>query len=467
MQHLEGIKDEEMPKTFRNAVQVCREVGIKYLWIDSLCIIQEQESLEDWTEEAPRMGEVYGNSVLTIAAATAADSTKGCFEDRLGLSIWPCPVVLFGQQWYVCRHPTTDEESGKLGDVDTGPKEPLNSRAWVLQEQVLSRRSLIFGRKRLVWRCASMTTNEKYPLGMPHAPSISTDNNRLLHCIVNGMVDLNSEVSIIDPYTCWYRMIMEFTSRKLTYDNDKLAAVAGIAKKFAAITKDNYHAGIWRGGLIVGLLWHTITKASNQINKPDRAPSWSWASVNGGVSYSSLLSGGYDAIPLCLSPLIKIIYISDLPICVEHPFGMTSKASLRLSGALLPVTEDKHEDSGLRLVEHGSGYFGDIENFIADEYDLKLAAGTLWYCLPVCVRHDSYYRGIRSDPEPYRASWKESLKTGVDEFRRQNTVYCLVLQAVEKQENTFRRVGTSVMNSRMCTNISKMGLSQQRELIII
>ncbi|KAF2181162.1 hypothetical protein K469DRAFT_530983, partial [Zopfia rhizophila CBS 207.26] len=131
---------------------------------------------------------------------------------------------------------------------------PLNHRAWVLQEQILSRRSLIFTSNHLVWRCASMSASEKYPLGMPHPPNISTDNHRLLNCIINEVITIGPGKSDIDIYTCWYRMIMAVTSRELTYEDDKLPAIAGVAKRFAATTNDSYHAGLWRGDLLIGIL---------------------------------------------------------------------------------------------------------------------------------------------------------------------------------------------------------------------
>ncbi|OCK73297.1 HET-domain-containing protein [Lepidopterella palustris CBS 459.81] len=464
----QGIKDEELPKTFRDAVRICRELGIEYLWIDSLCIIQEQASQEDWAEEAPKMGDVYGNSYLTITAAVAADSTEGCFKERLGLMLWPCPVLLFGQQCYVSRYPTTDEESGgDPGDVHPTPPHPLNDRAWVLQEQVLSRRSLIFTSNHLVWRCARMSTSEKYPLGMPHAPNISTDNHRLLNCIINDVIAVEPGKSDIDIYTCWYRMVMVITSRKLTYEDDKLPAIAGVAKRLAATGYDSYHAGLWRGDLLIGILWNSTTLTATETNRSARAPSWSWASVNCPVSYSSLISAGRDASHIPISPLLDILDVSDPPTCAEHPFGMTSKASLQLLGVLLPVVEDESEDSGLFLIEHGTRYAQDISSFLPDHWGLNPSAETPWYCLPVCVQHDPYYRGIRGDPEPYKSSWKESLKTGFDEFRRFNRVFCLVLQAVREQQDTYSRVGTCLISNRKGTEISRISFRERRTLTII
>ncbi|PVI02269.1 HET-domain-containing protein, partial [Periconia macrospinosa] len=274
-----GIEDEELPQTFRQAVHVCREIGIEYLWIDSLCIIQEQESQEDWAKEAPRMGLVYGNSRLTISAAAATNSTEGFFLERLGLVSWFCPVILFGQACYLSRYPTQEEQhNGDPGDLDWASN-GLVLRGWILQEQVLSCRSIIFSKKGLIWRCPTLSTNEKYPLGIPHVPNISVDNHRLLHCIINDRMPFVPRDIEIDIYTSWYRIVEDFTSRNLTYEEDRLPAIAGIAKRFGETANDSYHAGLWRRDMVLGLLWHATGGSPIITNKSARAPSWSWASI--------------------------------------------------------------------------------------------------------------------------------------------------------------------------------------------
>ncbi|PQE07267.1 heterokaryon incompatibility protein [Rutstroemia sp. NJR-2017a BVV2] len=337
----QGMKDEELPKTFRDAVQVCRELGIKYLWIDSLCIIQDQDSQEDWAREAPKMGDVYGNSVLTIFATASADSSEGLFRNRLGLGISPCPIGLSGQQYIVVRHPTF-EKSSDPGDLGISYFHPLNHRGWVLQEQVLSRRSLVFTPDYIIWRCASMSTNEMYTSGIQHNPYVGMDIYRLLHCLINNIVGVGRRKPDINIYASWYRMIENFTSRKLTYQDDRLPAIAGLAKKFAAIANGNYYAGLWRGDLFIGLLWKRKILDPTKIDRTSRAPSWSWASVNVSIDYMAFASVGDDCGHSSISPLLDILDVSDPPCSAEHPFGKTSKATLRLCGALIKVVFFTH-----------------------------------------------------------------------------------------------------------------------------
>jgi hypothetical protein len=233
----QGMKDGELPKTFEEAVQVCRQLGIKYLWIDSLCIIQDQDSQEDWGREAPKMGEVYGNSVLTIFATASGPlriALKGFSGTASTFASSPARLSCSVKEYIVFRFPKSETFSDP-GDIDTSQFNPLNHRGWVLQEQVLSRRSLVFTPDYIIWRCASMSTDEKYPLGIPLVAHIEMDNYRVLHCLINNIVGVDGENLEINLYTSWYRMVENFTSRKLTYQDDKLPAIAGLAKKFAAI----------------------------------------------------------------------------------------------------------------------------------------------------------------------------------------------------------------------------------------
>lgn len=464
----QGIRLKKLPKTFKDAVKVCRALGIDYLWIDSLCIIQDQDSREDWAAEAPKIGDVYGNSTLTIFASMAADSSEGLFRERLGRVVWPCPVNLFGRQCYVTRHPTQDEEKyGDPGDIQSTPLQPLYNRAWVLQEQVMSRRSLMFTDNRLIWRCKHMTTNEKYPVGMPHAPNITSDNSRLLHCIINKTLNVKPGDAEIDVYTCWYRMVGDFTSRKLSYDDDKLLAIAGIAKRFAQATDSTYHAGVWKQDLLIGLLWHSTISSPAITSKATRAPSWSWASSNSAVNYSSILSAGCDALRMPISALLEISTVRDTPTSPEHPFGMHSNASLKMSGALFPLVSNEAEDTGLSFAEQTSGYLEDIEDFVSDHWGLDPSAERTWFCLPVCVRHDPYQEGLRSDPTPYIASWKRSLTTGVDEHARRNTVFCLVLQPVLGQPDTYTRVGACRISDRIASQICNLNFQRRNTFTLI
>jgi hypothetical protein len=141
---LQGFSVSELPQTFRDAVTVTRELGILYLWIDSLCIIQDGDNREDWNRESRRMESVFSQAYCTIAATAAADSNSGFLKREICIdSVYVQDTS--GNEFYV----SSDIDDF---DVDVG-KAKLNTRAWVMQEAVLSRRTIHFSANQMYWEC--------------------------------------------------------------------------------------------------------------------------------------------------------------------------------------------------------------------------------------------------------------------------------------------------------------------------
>ncbi|KAH8595249.1 heterokaryon incompatibility protein-domain-containing protein, partial [Bisporella sp. PMI_857] len=166
---LKVITLSELPKSFRDAIQTCRKLGVRYLWVDSLCIIQN--STKDWQQEASKMGSVYKNAILTIAAVSAKDSTEGCFMSRDAGKMYPC--------WSLMTGDTSMEDSSKylwirpqrdaLSIVYLQLRHmggPLDSRAWVLQEKILARRTIYYHKDMLYFECLTMEASEQVPEGI-------------------------------------------------------------------------------------------------------------------------------------------------------------------------------------------------------------------------------------------------------------------------------------------------------------
>jgi hypothetical protein len=153
----EGIKIDDLPKTFQDAVAITRRLGVRYLWIDSLCIIQK--STEDWARESSMMGDVYQNGLCNIAATGAPDGQWGCFMERDPILAQKCEVRV--------DRPLS-KFNLKPGLYDLVPRNlwegglsnaPLNKRAWVAQERILAPRVLHFGRNQLFWECNGLVSS--------------------------------------------------------------------------------------------------------------------------------------------------------------------------------------------------------------------------------------------------------------------------------------------------------------------
>jgi hypothetical protein len=263
------INIRELSKTFQDAIFIARELGFDYLWIDSLCIIQDDA--DDWRNEASLMCNVYSHAALNIAAAGAADGSQGCIFERPYPQFWAYPVHLVFQEKvrkFQFADPSTYDRCIR--------SQPLVRRAWAVQERLLARRTLHFSKTEIFWECKSTIACESFPDGIPR---------RLFHA-----EDFKKTRELE-----WHDVLQYYTAAKLTYGSDKLVALSGIAKTFQQITKDQYLAGMWRSGLESTLCWRvgqiigpsswSVGEIIGPSDRPseERAPSWSWAFVDGQI----------------------------------------------------------------------------------------------------------------------------------------------------------------------------------------
>ncbi|KAF2826599.1 HET-domain-containing protein [Ophiobolus disseminans] len=416
-----GIPLEILPKTFVDAIIMCRKLGILYLWIDSLCIVQDDKG--DWEYHSSVMGSIFYNSTLTLAATDAPDSSAGLFIPAtpninypwLGTTAVPRSFANDCGQVYV-TWPSWSVTRSSVPHLDAGI---LQSRGWVMQEKALSPRSLHFMMGQMVWECSKcvlaqggsisetktqsdvrrylktlqQTCESSYillededdddedvdgntdylaetmgqeedskqyarqescdPVGTPatdkgklddevgtaiheisytpdgrsskvvdyrplrlrdHSPPMPLDrytNSALYHIL--------EQATYSTIYTSWYDIVSTYSSRRLTFPSDKLPALAGIASRLHAITKDDYLAGHWRMELERSLFW-TLETESDAGNpgrvQGYRAPSWSWASMNGLViwRFPDLTPGGDTPAPV-------EILDAEVQVDGQNPFG--------------------------------------------------------------------------------------------------------------------------------------------------
>lgn len=265
---LSKLVTRHLPKNFQDAISVTRWLGYRYLWIDSLCILQD--STADWENESSKMVDVYKYAVVTIAAECAADAQKG----------------------FLCRR-TTDDEAIPIsyqshsqcisGTFFVRPYaqiqddcHPLASRGWVLQEFVLSPRTLHFGQKQLHWTCQTSCYGESDPL---HSRFYATQSMHLKRLFFNPSKIRDSLDGDFpqNPILRWYEILANYSKRRLTMDRDQLPAISGIARETHRLTGLTYQAGIWREDMHRGLLWAFGGLGSGTYDSA--VPSWSWASL--------------------------------------------------------------------------------------------------------------------------------------------------------------------------------------------
>ncbi|KAK4444165.1 heterokaryon incompatibility protein-domain-containing protein [Podospora aff. communis PSN243] len=272
--HRNGISVKSLPKTLRDAVHVARILGIRYLWIDSLCIIQEGDGGRDWAEQAAAMTSIYQGGLLNISAVDGANCEAGLQPKTLGDR-----AVFLGVSESCGSHVFASLLPHHVNDaIDQGGR-PLSKRGWVLQERLASPATLHFTDNGMVWECClgneTELTNSNIQVRTTKWRWSSTTG-----ALPTGVVaDPDRETALL---TTWYLTVEIYSKTILTFETDRLPAVAGIAAKLSRILGLTYLAGMWIEDLAYGLCW-VATNPSRVVtgSGKDRVPTWSWISTHG------------------------------------------------------------------------------------------------------------------------------------------------------------------------------------------
>jgi hypothetical protein len=330
---------EQLPQTFKDAAIVTNTLGIVYLWIDALCIIQDSTS--DWIHEASRMALVYANSYLNISADASLNPDGGLFRDRAPVTVESClvPASLKDSNisGYCCyRHSW----------VEMVEATSLNCRAWVLQERYLAPRVVRFAADQIYWECCWRLTCEGLPMYFDFETydtfkaSITTDKQRSHH--VNGVL------------TTWTDIIRRYSKARLTNTCDRPLAVAGLARAFCnsvGLEMTDYRCGLWHPTFIHDLIWHctgfeqSLPIASEVVHTS--VPSWSWLSVHHPVSRSYAI---YRTIPVA-----ELVEVETTPI--GDPFGLVTDGFAKIQGPMCAASVTTRSD-GEWLIGVNDEYFG-------------------------------------------------------------------------------------------------------------
>lgn len=209
----------QLPRTFQDAIQLTLALEIGYIWIDALCILQDNEL--EWGREAANMASVYANSALNISADHGMNSSAGLFRERQPASVasftW-CTLKESRPSYWICHAPRFTEEIFHA---------PLNKRAWVVQERFLAPRILHFGAQEMYWECAIATASESLPVGLNltlpgvQSPKILSSAEK---------VALQAATPGEAVYQLWYRFAHIYALSDLTVPSDRSIALSGLAR---------------------------------------------------------------------------------------------------------------------------------------------------------------------------------------------------------------------------------------------
>lgn len=408
------IPTSRLSKTFTESIIIAKQLGIRYLWIDSLCIVQNDN--EDWSRESKKMSSIYGCSTINIAASGARDGSMGCFFDRgteLQASLRKACIPVRALEEKVAMW-AFDCIRDSLCQVDIEDA-PLASRGWCFQERFLPHRTLHFGKSQVWWKCETRAACETFPDELPNAlglPTLKTKATEQFekngaHGIALGMRIVNS-ISVeentgrLDAFEAgrfrdksilgsagslakaWAKAVEMYSDTKLTRQSDKFVAMAGVADWFSARNGDEYVAGMWRKHLEVQLLWFAHASPEDQYHDAQSsseylAPTWSWASTRRRIDYKAafdIQTHGDDD-----QKWTQNIHVLDVTIRLAYPsfpHGPLVGGTLRLAfSRILSGTADWCHPPHMKQIVH---------------WDLPAKQDGLLYYLPVyacCDRMDS------------------------------------------------------------------------------
>ena len=323
------VLEPAISKTFREAMLVVKALGERYIWIDSLCIIQDSPNRSDWFEESAKMHAIYANAFCNISATGAFDGRDGCFFDRYPFCVQPLRIE-------IARDGIPHLPGGIYFCVDWDiwctniDNAPLTLRAWVVQERLLSKRVLHFGQRQIFWECQESQSCETFPYSVP--PRLQRER-RNIHSAMNPDI-VETQVTIpqgqsrheLHAYALWNSIVETYTRADLTMEDDKLVAIMGLAQHVQKLLDQKYFAGLWEKHFADQLLW----SPSSENFKPRKyiAPSWSWASSIGPIYAWSIKNVTSD------DTIIQIVNV-DVKTVNDHPLSQVTSGSLRLRGSLV------------------------------------------------------------------------------------------------------------------------------------
>ena len=415
-----SIPLSNLPKTFQDALFVVGWFGIKYLWIDALCIIQDSD--DDWAHESGRMRGYYKYSFGTIAATGASNPSEGLFFDRNPAFVPPFRALV---SWDGKEREVAVTAGGSC--LDKLREEPLNQRGWFLQERFLSPRILHFGRNHMSWECQTELSCETWPNIVPDRvysrSSFALDDGDV------GMSRVLREFNSIRGL--WRSIVSAYSRMALTRLSDRCVAFAGIAEEFQAVTRDEYVAGLWRRDLAEELLWKVdldvFLKQRYPKDSPARsqaylAPSWSWLSLDRAI-----------VLPHFYLPKTKnmVTIHAAVESLTENKFGAIKHGFISARGALVPA---------ICTVYNACWYFHSIRSeTIGQSCD--------WYSICVDEGHIE---------EPDRFLYCLPILERVGDYGRYGEIHGLLVVPTLKKTAQYRRIGTFEIRKHKAYDLFKV-----------
>lgn len=384
---MKSIPWSRIPRTFRDAIKVTRALGIAHVWIDSVCIIQDDKG--DWEREAANMHSIYENSHITIGATSAPGPNGGLYLRKHNSIFQESGRTSLGAQFAVigrkvCLHPNGRDNRFFFRD----DRRPLMGRAWILQERLLSPRFLHFTSDEMIWECKGDISCECGESSVKDMSMKQAHHETL------------TSTTVEQAAQAWRLVVSSYCDLNLSFESDKLPALSGLAAKVAAARPGSqYLAGLWSDSIHHDLLWRVaplyrrLSKNRRPLNW--RAPTWSWASLDAPIDFPPTGT---------VTRLFQTIHGWTSPATGDQ-WGRVTNGSLTICGSIFPARMEM-EDSRIimtmenRIVVLSRNPARDTRNHIHLYLDIledkplmaELLTGSTISCLRVAhLDHEDYF----------------------------------------------------------------------------
>lgn len=417
---------DRLPLTFQDAAAFTLSLGIQYLWIDSICIIQGDE--EDWQREAGTMFAVYKNSHLTLAALSGHDSTSGLRQmsvEQSSVLLAELRIAQTSYPLYMRRTHYLDSANGDNLEPnfdETCRRYPLLSRAWAYQERTVSPRVMFFTESEMIFQCMSNAececgaTQECFQGDVAHLKKTEIFMKTEVHRPEKGSAEddrsggsVGMKIrALAGPKTTrkhliyqrseddtqarnadrarraamiWRdKVLWEYSVLEISMPRDRLPALGAIAEQFQRVrVGEVYLAGLWSGSLLDDLLWRSVgpqfPKCKERLERQLSLPTWSWASLN-----SSIVCH-IDGITVPKAEVLEAScsYVGD------NAFGVLQSSKLILRGRVLQSLL-KWSDADVSICFHNGESWAEISD------SAKGRQRALW------IRMDNDQDGVQNIP---------------------------------------------------------------------
>jgi hypothetical protein len=360
---LAGVAVDHLDPTIRDSVTVARELGFRFLWVDALCILQDDAQWK--ARELEKMGDIYRNATLSIVVSGAKDVTRGFLHCRTPTVNRRQPVFKF--------HTEETSEEGTDNTIilvpatrkaDNGITEPWYQRAWTMQEMLFSRRRLQFRLHQATWTChcndATVREYDGWISGLAR-PYYNPDFDPVRSLVRSENVSTRANAVLWN----WLSLVSEYSARQIRYHSDRLPAISAIAREFAARLESDYACGLWMSYLPMCLLWYH--RIPGDLSDRKSGPSWSWASHDFEVEWSEGGRNGWR----CNQDFKVLGSTIDLT-SPGDPFGAVKRAELHVRGLLIPASVTEKSGQYLVHLPRHDGYVFDrfdYVNYLGDQKD--------------------------------------------------------------------------------------------------